>query len=127
MGTELRSRYCQIGVAHGQVLPKSQPCRHLHGVQVALDRVGFIPGLLALLWPIVLDYPMIAVVVEPFGPDSFSGKINLAGDGAEDWQITGDLTAELRAVRSGPGSDRVHTIAISAPTRPTTRARIPLP
>jgi hypothetical protein len=34
------------------------------------------------------------------------------GDTAPDWEITGDLTASLRAERSGNGSGRVYTIAV---------------
>jgi len=34
------------------------------------------------------------------------------GDIATDWEITGDLTVNLRAERSGTGSDRVYTISV---------------
>jgi hypothetical protein len=34
------------------------------------------------------------------------------GDNAPDWEITGDLTANLRAERSGNGSGRVYTITV---------------
>lgn len=38
--------------------------------------------------------------------------VNGTGDGdtAPDWQITGDLTVNLRAERSGSGSGRVYSI-----------------
>ncbi|RLB32230.1 MAG: hypothetical protein DRG87_00185 [Deltaproteobacteria bacterium] len=34
------------------------------------------------------------------------------GDKAPDWEITGDLTVDLRAKRSGTGSGRVYTISV---------------
>ena len=34
------------------------------------------------------------------------------GDTAPDWEITGDLTADLRAERSGTGSGRVYSITV---------------
>lgn len=40
--------------------------------------------------------------------------VNGIGDGntAPDWRITGDLTVDLRAERSGPGSGRIYTIKL---------------
>jgi hypothetical protein len=35
------------------------------------------------------------------------------GDTAPDWSITGDLTVDLRAERSGTGSGRIYTIAVT--------------
>ena len=46
---------------------------------------------------------------------SSNEPINGTGDGdtALDWQITGNLTANLRAERSGSGSGRVYTITVA--------------
>jgi len=41
-------------------------------------------------------------------PENGLGK----GDATPDWEITGDLTANLRAERSGNGSGRVYTIKV---------------
>jgi hypothetical protein len=35
------------------------------------------------------------------------------GDTAPDWEITGDLTANLRAERSGSGNGRVYTLTVT--------------
>lgn len=35
-----------------------------------------------------------------------------AGDKVPDWQITGDLTVNLRAERSGTGDGRVYTLTV---------------
>jgi hypothetical protein len=34
------------------------------------------------------------------------------GGTAPDWRITGDLTVDLRAERSGPGSGRIYTVTV---------------
>jgi hypothetical protein len=46
---------------------------------------------------------------------SSNEALNAAGDGntASDWQITGALTVDLRAERSGAGTDRVYTITVA--------------
>jgi len=43
-----------------------------------------------------------------------SEPVNGHGDGntSPDWRITGDLTVDLRAERSGPGKGRVYTIKV---------------
>jgi hypothetical protein len=36
------------------------------------------------------------------------------GDTSPDWEITGDLTVDLRAERSGRGEGRIYTVNVSA-------------
>jgi hypothetical protein len=70
---------------------------------------------------------MVAVTVSAAATDTCSGPpvcrivsvssnepVDGTGDGdtAPDWQITGDLTVDLRAERSGNGDGRIYTIVV---------------
>jgi len=72
------------------------------------------------LWP--PNHKMVPVAVEVSDPEAVcyitSVSSNEAEDGrgdghtAPDWEITGNLTVNLRAERSGAGSGRIYTIAV---------------
>ena len=78
-----------------------------------------------VLWP--PNHQMVSVAVAASAADICSAGLNCRiisvssnepvnglgdGDTAPDWQITGDLTVNLRAERSGKGTGRVYTITI---------------
>lgn len=77
-----------------------------------------------VLWP--PNHKMVGVMVDVSSSDlcstaacqisavSSNEPVNSQGDGntTPDWQITGALTVNLRAERSGKGSGRVYTIAV---------------
>ena len=82
-------------------------------VPVAVDK--------GILWPPNHKMIPVTVIVNPF--DFESGFITSVtsnepedglgdGDMSPDWVITGDLTVDLRAERSGTGSGRVYTITV---------------
>ncbi len=72
----------------------------------------------SLLWP--PNHKMVPIVVElaasdETGPPTCSSEpVNGPGDGntAPDWLITGPLTADLRAERSGGVAGRVYTLTV---------------
>lgn len=81
------------------------------------------------LWP--PNHKMIPVSIAATVTDNCGGTLlqqpkitkvecneseNANGDGntSPDWEITGDLTLNLRAERAGPGSGRIYTITIEA-------------
>jgi HYR domain len=80
----------------------------------------------AVLWP--ANHKMVPVRITVDAQDavgvastrivsvSSSQPGNAGGDGntASDWEVTGDLTVNLRAERAGPGGDRTYTIAIES-------------
>ncbi len=81
----------------------------------------------AVLWP--PNHKMVRVAVSPIARDRCGGPapscriasvvsnepVDGTGDGdtSPDWRITGDLTVDLRAERSGRGSGRVYGIGLS--------------
>jgi hypothetical protein len=93
----------------------------------AIASVGVSPG--AVLWP--PNHKMVAVAVQVVARDACDGArrapvcrlsgissnepVNGLGDGdtATDWEITGPLSAKLRAERSGNGSGRVYTLEVT--------------
>jgi hypothetical protein len=90
------------------------------------------------LWP--LNHKMVPVTVavtatdicDPAAADrckiisvSSNEPVNGPGDGntSPDWQITGNLTVNLRAERSGPGDGRVYTLTIECTDASGNRSR----
>jgi Chondroitinase B/HYR domain len=88
-----------------------------------------IPGVVAspnVLWP--PNHQMVPVTLTADPQDavgvastrivsvSSSDPVNAGGDGntASDWEVTGDLTVNLRAERAGPGTGRTYTITIES-------------
>jgi hypothetical protein len=72
-----------------------------------------------ILWP--PNHKMIPVVIQVSAADEtdpapvshiVSVSCNEASAGAQDWVITGDLTLELRAERTGCNTDRIYTITV---------------
>jgi hypothetical protein len=91
-----------------------------------------------VLWP--PNHKMVPVQVQVQATDACAAvkskiasvtsdePVNGTGDGntSPDWVITGDLSVELRAERSGPGNGRVYTIHLEIGQRcpePATRRR----
>jgi hypothetical protein len=59
-----------------------------------------------------VPFPRIFHVSDRVDPSPSCRIIGVTGNEAPDWEVTGALTANLRAERSGAGAGRIYTLTI---------------
>jgi len=117
-GTRELARLRTFGVTRGVPNPPQSFTPH----SFALDNASVTPSE-ANLWP--PNGKMVSETLTVNTPETCSAACNIVqisgNDGATtaDWQITGALTAQLRADRNGKGSGRTYTLALQC-TDPST-------